>query len=172
MLPGGDDTEIGEKGINLSGGQKQRVSLARAVYSLADIFVLDDVLSAVDAHVSKHIFDQVIGPKGLLRAKARVLVTHSLHYLSKADRIIVLKEGKMTEHTALDDFILDLMKQHPQAQLTTEEINELDDTTAKSVIALPDPSKSIVIFCFKEKKILREREKKKNRAQTKLEHRS
>lgn len=58
-----------EQGINLSGGQRQRVSLARAVYSSADIFLLDDPLSAVDAHVAKHIFDQVIGPKGLLAGK-------------------------------------------------------------------------------------------------------
>lgn len=60
MLPGGDQTEIGEKGINLSGGQKQRVSLARAVYSDADVFLLDDPLSAVDAHVKKIQFTLII----------------------------------------------------------------------------------------------------------------
>lgn len=59
MLPAGDQTEIGEKGINLSGGQKQRVSLARAVYNDADLYFLDDPLSAVDSHVGKHIFEQV-----------------------------------------------------------------------------------------------------------------
>jgi ATP-binding cassette, subfamily C (CFTR/MRP), member 1 len=69
MLPGGDQTEIGEKGINLSGGQKQRVSLARAVYYDADVYFLDDPLSAVDSHVGKHIFDNVLGPKGLLKKK-------------------------------------------------------------------------------------------------------
>lgn len=57
------------QGINLSGGQKQRVSLARAAYSQADIFLLDDPLSAVDSHVGKHLFDHVIGPKGILRDK-------------------------------------------------------------------------------------------------------
>lgn len=61
MLPAGDQTEIGEKGINLSGGQKQRVSLARAVYNDAEIYFMDDPLSAVDSHVSKHIFEQVRG---------------------------------------------------------------------------------------------------------------
>jgi ABC-type bacteriocin/lantibiotic exporter with double-glycine peptidase domain len=59
MLPAGDRTEIGEKGINLSGGQKQRVSLARAVYSNGSVYFLDDPLSAVDAHVGKHIFEKV-----------------------------------------------------------------------------------------------------------------
>ena len=59
------------QGINLSGGQRQRVSLARAVYSDADIFLLDDPLSAVDSHVAKHIFDHVIGPEGVLAGKVR-----------------------------------------------------------------------------------------------------
>ena len=62
------------KGINLSGGQKQRISLARAVYNDADIYLLDDPLSAVDAHVGKHIFEQVIGPNGLLKNKTRLMV--------------------------------------------------------------------------------------------------
>ena len=66
MLPGGDQIEIGEKGINLSGGQKQRISMARAVYSNSNLYLLDDPLSAVDSHVGKHIFEKVIGPDGLL----------------------------------------------------------------------------------------------------------
>ena len=69
IMPAGDKTEIGEKGINLSGGQKQRISLARSLYSNADIYLLDDPLSAVDSHVGKHIFDNVIGPNGLLKNK-------------------------------------------------------------------------------------------------------
>ncbi|XP_046853046.1 multidrug resistance-associated protein 1-like isoform X2 [Xenia sp. Carnegie-2017] len=89
ILPGGDMTEIGEKGINLSGGQKQRVSLARAVYSDADIYLLDDPLSAVDAHVGKHIFDFVIGPNGMLKNKVR--------FLPQVDQIIVLRNGVITE---------------------------------------------------------------------------
>ncbi|XP_069998353.1 multidrug resistance-associated protein 1 isoform X3 [Penaeus vannamei] len=97
ILPGGDQTEIGEKGINLSGGQKQRVSLARAVYADADIYLLDDPLSAVDSHVGKHIFENVIGPQGLLKKKTRILVTHGLTYLPMVDNIIVLKNGVVTE---------------------------------------------------------------------------
>jgi ABC-type transport system involved in cytochrome bd biosynthesis fused ATPase/permease subunit len=74
----GDLTEIGEKGINMSGGQKARVSLARCVYSQADIFLLDDILSAVDAQVAKSIFDNVIGPNGLLKDK--VILRFTFHY--------------------------------------------------------------------------------------------
>uniref|UniRef100_A0A8C5II32 Canalicular multispecific organic anion transporter 2 n=1 Tax=Junco hyemalis TaxID=40217 RepID=A0A8C5II32_JUNHY len=97
VLPGGDQTEIGEKGINLSGGQRQRVSLARAVYSSSDIFLLDDPLSAVDSHVAKHIFDKVIGPDGILKGKTRILVTHGISFLPQVDHIFVLVDGKISE---------------------------------------------------------------------------
>ncbi|KAL8573180.1 hypothetical protein ACOMHN_036165 [Nucella lapillus] len=97
MLPAGDQTEIGEKGINLSGGQKQRVSLARATYFDADVYLLDDPLSAVDSHVGKHIFDNVIGPEGMLRHKTRILVTHGIGFLPQVDKIVVLKGGKVSE---------------------------------------------------------------------------
>uniref|UniRef100_A0A8C3LZ34 Canalicular multispecific organic anion transporter 2 n=1 Tax=Chrysolophus pictus TaxID=9089 RepID=A0A8C3LZ34_CHRPC len=97
VLPGGDHTEIGEKGINLSGGQRQRVSLARAVFSSSDIYLLDDPLSAVDSHVAKHIFDQVIGPDGVLKGKTRILVTHGIGFLPQVDHIVVLTDGKISE---------------------------------------------------------------------------
>ena len=87
----------GEKGINLSGGQKQRVSLARAVYSNQDVYLLDDPLSAVDSHVGKHIFEQVIGPQGLLKNKTRVLVTNSVAFLDQMDYIVVMKNGRISE---------------------------------------------------------------------------
>ncbi len=69
------------QGINLSGGQKQRVSLARAVYQEADVYLLDDPLSAVDSHVGKHIFDKVIGPDGMLRGKVGIveLIAAEIH---------------------------------------------------------------------------------------------
>eukprot|EP00762_Andalucia_godoyi_P000869 ANDGO_03846.mRNA.1 ABC transporter C family member 10 len=92
-LPAGDDTEIGEKGINLSGGQKARVSLARACYASrsADLFLLDDPLAAVDAHVGRHIFEEVIC--GLLRSKTVILVTQHVYPLRAMDRIVVLENG-------------------------------------------------------------------------------
>ena len=94
-LPYGDQTEIGEKGVTLSGGQKQRVSLARLVYADADVNLLDDPLSAVDAHVGAALFEQCI--RGALGRKTRVLVTHALTYLPHADQIVVVEDGRMRE---------------------------------------------------------------------------
>ncbi|KAK6765509.1 hypothetical protein RB195_025428 [Necator americanus] len=97
-LPAEDLTEIGEKGINLSGGQKQRVSLARAVYSHAEIVLLDDPLSAVDSHVGKHIFENVISSTtGMLSNTTRILVTHGLNYLKYCDKVVVMKDGEINE---------------------------------------------------------------------------
>ncbi|XP_034535630.1 multidrug resistance-associated protein 9-like [Notolabrus celidotus] len=95
ILPYGDQTEIGERGLNLSGGQKQRISLARAVYSNKDIFLLDDPLSAVDAHVGKHIFEECI--KKELKGKSIILATHQLQYLEFCDDILVLEDGEVLE---------------------------------------------------------------------------
>ncbi|XP_040914476.1 multidrug resistance-associated protein 1-like [Toxotes jaculatrix] len=97
LLPARDSTEIGEKGLNLSGGQRQRLSLARAVYRKSDVYLLDDPLSAVDSHVGQHIFDRVIGPRGLLKDKTRVLVTHGLSVLSEADVVVVMEDGQISE---------------------------------------------------------------------------
>lgn len=95
LFPDGDRTFVGEKGYTLSGGQKARVSLARAVYNSADVYLLDDPLSAVDPHVANHIFEQCI--KKYLKEEQKktvVLVTHQLQFIQKADRIIVLKAGE------------------------------------------------------------------------------
>ncbi|XP_009076339.1 PREDICTED: multidrug resistance-associated protein 1-like, partial [Acanthisitta chloris] len=96
-FPAGQKSEIGEKGINLSGGQKQRVNLARAVYQKASIYLLDDPLSAVDAHVGQHIFEHVLGPNGLLKDKTRVLVTHTVNILPQVDKIVFLVDGMISE---------------------------------------------------------------------------
>ncbi|KAG9062627.1 hypothetical protein KI688_004929 [Linnemannia hyalina] len=97
MLPAGDQTEIGERGINLSGGQKQLVSLACAAYQDADIYLLDDPLSAVDAHVDQYLWQHLLGPEGLLKDKTRILVTHGIHQLEEVDQIVVLKDGMVSE---------------------------------------------------------------------------
>ncbi|XP_058792373.1 multidrug resistance-associated protein 1 isoform X4 [Phymastichus coffea] len=130
VLPAGDQTEIGEKGINLSGGQKQRVSLARAVYNNSDIYFLDDPLSAVDSHVGKHIFENLIGPKGLMRKKTRVLVTHGITYLPEVDNIIVLKDGQISESGTYKELLekrgafADFLVQHLQEVKSEEEETE------------------------------------------------
>lgn len=96
-LPEGDATEVGERGISLSGGQKARISLARAVYSEADIYIMDDCLAAVDEHVGKHLIQQVLGPHGILRNQARILATNSTRVLRSADAIYYLQEGQIAE---------------------------------------------------------------------------
>ncbi|CAK4758396.1 unnamed protein product [Aphanomyces euteiches] len=95
ILPGGDMTEIGEKGINLSGGQRTRVAIARAVYQDADIYLLDDPLAAVDAHVGSVIFKQCI--KNGLKDKLVVLVTNGLNFLKDCDVVVVLDKGHAVE---------------------------------------------------------------------------
>uniref|UniRef100_A0A4W3I4P9 Multidrug resistance-associated protein 4 n=1 Tax=Callorhinchus milii TaxID=7868 RepID=A0A4W3I4P9_CALMI len=97
MLQDGDLTQIGDRGVTLSGGQKARVNLARAVYQDADIYLLDDPLSAVDAEVGRHLFEQCI--TGILQNKPRILVTHQLQYLSAATHILIIKEVATPEES-------------------------------------------------------------------------
>ncbi|CAK5273937.1 unnamed protein product [Mycena citricolor] len=97
LLAQGDLTEVGEKGITLSGGQRARVSLARAVYARADLVLLDDCLAAVDSHVARHVFDNVIGPNGLLSSQARILVTNSIAFVHQFDQIVYLRRGIIME---------------------------------------------------------------------------
>ncbi|RLV89993.1 Metal resistance protein YCF1 [Spathaspora sp. JA1] len=103
ILPKGDKTEVGEKGISLSGGQKARLSLARAVYARADVYLLDDPLSAVDEHVGKHLTDHVLGPHGLLKTKCRILATNNIKVLSIADSLSLVSDGRLVERGTYDD---------------------------------------------------------------------
>lgn len=101
LLPHGDQTFIGERGLSLSGGQRARVSLARAVYHDCDIYLLDDPLSAVDAKVGRHIFEECI--TGLLSNRLRLLVTHHLHYLKNVPEILVLDNGQITQRGSFEE---------------------------------------------------------------------
>ena len=92
-FPKGDLTEIGQHGVILSGGQRARVSMARAVYSDSDIYLLDDPLSALDAKVGKNLFERCI--KEFLDGRIRILVTHQLHFLKRTDKIVVLRNGSV-----------------------------------------------------------------------------
>ncbi|KAF6164725.1 hypothetical protein GIB67_040977 [Kingdonia uniflora] len=91
----GDLTEIGQRGLNMSGGQKQRIQLARAVYYDADIYLLDDPFSAVDAHTASTLFNDCV--MGVLEKKTVVLVTHQVEFLAEADRILVMEGGEVAQ---------------------------------------------------------------------------
>ena len=126
-LANGDMTEIEEKGINLSGGQKTRVSLARAVYSQSDIYLLDDPLSAVDSKVAKRLYENAI--QGLLKDKTVLLVTHQVHFIKSLERIVVMDQGAVIGQGSYEELIkqnIDVKifvetrkarKQEPQTQL-------------------------------------------------------
>ena len=105
MLPHSDQTEIGERGITVSGGQKARLNIARAIYFNSDMVIMDDPLSAVDAHVGRHIFDNAIC--GLLKDKCRILATHQLHVLHRCDRIIWLEDGQIKANDTFDNLMRD-----------------------------------------------------------------
>lgn len=125
MLPDGDGTEIGEKGVNLSGGQKQRISLARAAYSRTEIVLLDDPLSAVDAHVGRHLLTQCIN--GIMKGRTRLLVTHQLHIMPEMDYILLLDQGQIVESgtfselmTREDSQFANLMQEHASGVATPQ----------------------------------------------------
>ena len=93
LFEAGDEALIGERGANLSGGQKARLALSRALYLDANIYLFDDPISAVDAKVGKHIFEEAILP--LSKQKTVILVTHQVPYLSECDEVLILEEGKI-----------------------------------------------------------------------------
>lgn len=111
LFPYGDKTVVGERGVSLSGGQRARINLARAVYKQADIYLLDDPLSAVDTHVGKQLFDDCV--TGYLRDKTVILITHQLQYLKEVDQIVILEGGDMKamgSYRELQDSGLDFAK--------------------------------------------------------------
>ncbi|XP_065303398.2 ATP-binding cassette sub-family C member 2-like [Dermacentor albipictus] len=106
-LQAGDMTEVGEKGTNLSGGQKQRISLARAVYSQSDIYLLDDPLSALDPVVGSRVFREVIGNRGMLRNKTRIMVCNQGHYLHNMDKLVLVDAKRIKVYDKLEDLVTD-----------------------------------------------------------------
>ncbi|KAG5017599.1 hypothetical protein JHK85_023735 [Glycine max] len=103
VLPFGDQTIIGEKGINLSGGQKQRVQIARALYQDADIYLFDDPFSAVDAHTGSHLFKECL--LGILKSKTVIYITHQVEFLPDADLILVMRDGRITQSGNYNDIL-------------------------------------------------------------------
>ncbi|KAJ3288221.1 hypothetical protein HDU76_007719, partial [Blyttiomyces sp. JEL0837] len=141
VLPAGDMTEIGERGINLSGGQKQRVSLARAVYFDADIILLDDPLSAVDSHVGRYLMENCI--LGALKTKTRILVTHQLHFLPNVDYIYLMEHGRIVERGTYNELMergkkfTELMKEYGQADEAKDD-DIVDDGVLGEDVLLKD----------------------------------
>ncbi|XP_071501330.1 ATP-binding cassette sub-family C member 5-like [Diadema antillarum] len=137
VLSDGDKTEIGERGINLSGGQKQRISLARAVYANQDVYLLDNPLSAVDAHVGQHIFKECI--RGVLREKTVLFVTHQLQYLQDCDTVVVMAGGRIVERGGHEELMelygeyAGLISAHYFQDKEEEEAEEEDETAKEDV---------------------------------------
>ncbi|XP_029164699.1 probable multidrug resistance-associated protein lethal(2)03659 [Nylanderia fulva] len=123
QFPQGDQTIVGERGSSLSGGQKARINLARALYRQSDIYLLDDPLSAVDAHVSKHLFEECI--QKYLAGKTRILATHQLQYIKGVDAIILLEQGR----TKYFSHYQDLLEYRPEYGVLLAEENENDDSS-------------------------------------------
>ncbi|CCT71244.1 related to Ycf1p, Yor1p, rat organic anion transporter [Fusarium fujikuroi IMI 58289] len=142
QLPDGDETVVGERGISLSGGQKARVSLARAVYARADIYLLDDVLSAVDSHVGRHIIDNVLGTRGLLASKTRILATNAIAVLRQASYVSLLKEGQIIERgtykelVAQKGLVAELLKTagHESGNASSEPSSSASSSKAATII--------------------------------------
>ncbi|XP_018322257.1 multidrug resistance-associated protein 4-like [Agrilus planipennis] len=139
QFPYKDKTIVGEKGISLSGGQRARINLARTVYRDADIYLLDDPLSAVDAHVGKHLFEKCI--LQFLKHKTRILVTHQLQYLKKADQIVVLDNSGRIEACGTFDELskstLDFTKLLSSAEEDIEEVKHVEQSTGRpSVLSI------------------------------------
>ncbi|KAI5959813.1 YCF1 [Candida pseudojiufengensis] len=130
ILTKGDQTEVGEKGISLSGGQKARLSLARAVYARADVYLLDDPLSAVDEHVGKHLVDHVLGPNGILKSKCKILATNNIKVLSIADNLSMVSDGRLIEQGTYDE----IMKlENSKLKLLIEEFGKKREESPKPI---------------------------------------
>lgn len=139
ILPGGDLAEIGERGITLSGGQKARINLARAVYANRDIILMDDVLSAVDARVGKHIMNECF--MGLLKDNTRVLATHQLLLIGTADRVIFLNADGTCDVGTFEE----LSQNNPDFQnLMTFSLEQAAEEEEEAEIELIQDRKSVV----------------------------
>ncbi|XP_033096645.1 ATP-binding cassette sub-family C member 9-like [Anneissia japonica] len=135
ILPAGDQTEIGEKGINLSGGQKQRVSVARTIYSSGDIVILDDPLSALDVHVGKQLFEKGILELLLEKERTVILVTHQVQYLEHADLILVMKNGMIEHQGTMDEISQVNPELYSSWQTTVKKISETEDESEDDATA-------------------------------------
>ncbi|XP_065040029.1 ABC transporter C family member 3-like isoform X3 [Musa acuminata AAA Group] len=148
IMPNGDLTVIGERGINLSGGQKQRVQIARAIYHDADIYMFDDPFSAVDAHTGSHLFKECL--LGFLSSKTVVYVTHQVEFLPSADLILVIRDGRIVQAGKYNEIInsgtefMELVDSHMEALAAHNMIKHTSNTSSDSIQGGPSASKSSV----------------------------
>ncbi|KAI0714464.1 P-loop containing nucleoside triphosphate hydrolase protein [Cerioporus squamosus] len=156
LLPNGDMTEVGERGISLSGGQKQRINICRAIYVGTDIQIFDDPISALDAHVGKHVFQNVF--LGAASDKTRILVTHALHFLPQVDYIYTMVDGRISEHGTYPD----LMAANGDFAKFVNEFGSKESELEKEEEAVEDDDDDVE---GKEKSAAMEVEKRKKRSQ-------
>ncbi|KAF8976440.1 hypothetical protein BGZ46_008260 [Entomortierella lignicola] len=135
-FPGGDMAEIGERGINLSGGQKARLSLARSVYFDAGLVVMDDPISAVDAHVGKRLWKDCI--LGELQGKTRIIATHQLYVLPDVNYVICMKDGKISTQGTYQELLtknsefMELMIQYGGMSRKKSVVGDVADSQVES----------------------------------------
>ncbi|XP_014255576.1 multidrug resistance-associated protein 7 [Cimex lectularius] len=143
LLPGKDSAKIGEGGCTLSGGQKARIALARAVYQDKQIYLLDDILSAVDPQVAKHIFTQCIC--GILQNKTRLLFTHQSRFLINADHIIVLQDGKIVCQGRPSEVLPNYIEYVTDSELEIDESAKVESEENHSDKKSPEPEVEVEI---------------------------
>ncbi|KAF7344066.1 p-loop containing nucleoside triphosphate hydrolase protein [Mycena venus] len=136
-LPHRDMTKLGDKGTTLSGGQRQRLAIARAVYARADLVLLDDVFSALDGETEAHVFASLFGPNGMLKGKTTVLVTHGIHHLPNADKVVIMDAGTITHFGSFEE-VRDAGATFPLASIAGEaahgQVLVKEDATAATVV--------------------------------------
>ncbi|CUT98873.1 multidrug resistance associated protein 1 [Echinococcus multilocularis] len=152
LLPMGDLTDIGDKGVNLSGGQKLRVSLARACYADADVYLLDDPLAAVDTHVASHLLKHVLGRGGLLSGRTRIMATHNPSAIAASDRVAVLDSGRLVEYGSYSTLIR-RPASHLNAFLRSEELRQrISEREAASESAAAAEVETSVVSSFRRRR--------------------
>ena len=171
-LQKGDQTEIGEKGLNLSGGQKARISIARAIYSDSEIYIFDDPLSALDAYVGMNLFKGVFNE--YLKDKTFIITTHALQYLNFFDRIIYMNDGRIEwtgtyneiiNQEFYNEFVKSLerkksgetkeeetkKKEQKEEKEEDDENTEEEDSSRNNIIIKPERKKSLLDLDSKDK---------------------
>ncbi|XP_042508127.1 ABC transporter C family member 3-like [Macadamia integrifolia] len=166
LLAFGDQTIIGDKGVNLSGGQKQRIQIARALYHDADIYLLDDPFSAVDAHTGTHLFKECL--LGILGSKTVIYITHQIEFLSFADLILVMRDGKITQAGKYEEILssgtdfMDLVSPHKKA---LAELNSIKCGTTLDYLVNDEKDDDNMLYSEKSIQDDKERESKNHKTE-------